>query len=67
MRTPSATQEVAAIQRHEGVVNYLRDQLSDAKDGMSLRTPDGIQNELDIAEAKLKRLRSGKCRIGEAA
>lgn len=60
MKGLNATAELQAIQRQEGVVDYLRDQVKDAKDGMSLRSLDGLQAELDSAEAKLKRLRSGQ-------
>lgn len=55
-----AAPELQAIERQEGVVDYLREQLRDAKSGMSLRSPDEIRHELDAAEAKLKRLRSAK-------
>lgn len=58
----NATSELVAIQRQEGVVDYLRDQLRDVQDGMSLRSLDQLQTELSSAEAKLKRLRSGKQR-----
>lgn len=56
----NATSELVAIQRQEGVVDYLRDQVRDVNDGMSLRSLDQLQAELQSAEAKLKRLRNGR-------
>lgn len=63
----NATSELVAVQRQEGVVGYLRDQLRDVQDGMSLRSLDQLQSELEAAEAKLKRLRGGQCRQGAVA
>ncbi|MBE2211191.1 MAG: hypothetical protein IAE66_06250 [Xanthomonadaceae bacterium] len=62
-----STGPVNAILRMEYIVDYLQEQLQDAREGMSLRQPGDVKRELDIAEAKLKRLRSGQCRVGEAA
>lgn len=56
----SANQEIEAIQRQEHVIDYLQEQLQDAKEGMSLRHPDEVRRELDMAKAKLKRLTSNK-------
>lgn len=54
------SKDKASEQRQEVIVEYLREQLHDAREGMSLRSPASIQHELDIAEAKLKRLKLNK-------
>lgn len=62
----NAAQPATAILRLEHVIDYLREQLQDAREGMSLRSPDEVQRELTIAEAKIKRLRSiHLSRLGE--
>lgn len=59
MKGLDSSGEIKAIQRQERVVDSLRDQLRDAEDGESLRSAGDIRRELDLEEAKLKRLRTG--------
>ncbi|MCR6661947.1 MAG: hypothetical protein NVV60_02060 [Luteimonas sp.] len=67
MKTPSSAAENAAIMKQQGVVEHFQDQLADARAGMCLRPVREIQNDLDVAKAKLKRLQSGQCQPGVAA
>lgn len=58
---------VQTIQMQERRIDRVREELANAREGMSLRSVDDLQRDLEAAEDRLKEMLSGRCKPGEAA
>lgn len=58
---------VQTIQMQERRIDRLREELANAREGMSLRSVTELQRDLETAEDRLKAMLSGRCKPGEAA